>query len=182
MPDTHPGGGWINLCGNHRGGLMGIDHLQQRTRFQFDRERLRKWIGFVKGRMGDIPQSEHSPIATGRNVNVNARFLRCGLIELGEAFSDFCHSESHDRVFSGLVVGPPTEYLRTDYALTQEMVRPDKAMLDDVAEQALTLLRVTKRRARQHLIQGAMDPGRISQPGFLRILRWEDRVGLATHV
>jgi hypothetical protein len=53
---------------------------------------------------------------------MNSRFLRCRLIKLGEALSDFCNSEPHDRVFACLVVRSSTEYLRSDYTLAKEVV------------------------------------------------------------
>jgi hypothetical protein len=117
----------VNLRGNNRSGLAGIRPLKQSVRFRANRvgfKALKRRIRFVKGRIGAISQAERSPIRTGRNVNVNSQFLRRRLIELGEAFSDICNPEPHDRVFAGLVVGPPTEYLRTDYALAKEVILP----------------------------------------------------------
>jgi hypothetical protein len=141
---------------------MEIQHLQQGVRFRFDRMNLDWRVGFVKGRMGATPQPERCPIATGRDIDVNPWLLRRRLIELGEPLSDFCSPEPHDRVFAGLIVGAPAEHFRTDHALAKEVILPGKSMLDDVPEQVLTLLRVAKRRAGQHLIQGVMDSSGIS--------------------
>jgi len=120
--------------------------------FLFGRRSLQRKIGFGRGCMRAISQAERGPIGTGRNINVDPRLLRCRLIKLGEAFSDFCNPEPHNRVFAGLVVGSSTEYLRTDYALAKEVILPGECVLDDVPEQGLTLLRITKRRAGQNLI------------------------------
>src|SRR6266702_1556808 len=113
---------------------------------------------------------------------MNPGLFRRRLVELGEAFADFCSPEPHDRVLASLVVGPATEYLGTDYALPQEIVLPGEGVLYDVAEQILTLLRAPKRRAGQNLIQGLIDSSGISYPGLVRILLSENRVSLGTHI
>src|ERR1700761_3831072 len=112
--------------------------------------------GLMDGSL-DITSSgklERCFIRARRNGNLDLALCRfCCLIKERDAFSYVSGADAHYRVGSLVIIGAPAKNLHTDHPFPERFILSAQTMVNDVAEQILTLTAGAKGKTARHLFE-----------------------------
>ncbi len=117
---------------------------------------------FIDSCVEMVIPAEGSSIAARRDLNVDLWGLVQGLVVLGQAFPHLCYPDSDYRIVAGLIIRSPAKDLRADHSFPQKIILAGETVFDDVAQQVLALLGVSKRCAGQDVVEGLLQVFRAS--------------------